>query len=483
MFVTGRARSRVPDAAGVPEPDSSTTTPGPGSFAITAPRWRRLLGGIRAWMVVLPVDGAMLALPAIWAPGHLRAFLMLAVLGVVLITGGSRYRAHLHLSVLDELPALTGKILVAAALIAVVTALRHEQQAVTGFLAAAVWTVGLIVLGRTVTTQVILIARRKGIVSHRTLLVGSGPVGDELSHILATDRRYGLSLVGFVGDGGPDPDATELRHLGDLPDIETIVRSHDISVIMCADTAFPESELVTLLRQPACGRCDLLVVPRLHQFHTQVGDADHIGALAVMRVRTPSLGGPALLLKRGFDICVTLLALAVLWPLLAVAALAVRLEGGRGILFKQERVGRDGRVFRCLKFRSMRPASAAESATRWNIVDDDRIGPVGRILRRTSLDELPQLINVLKGDMTLVGPRPERPHFVRRFSAECPRYDQRLRMPAGLTGLAQVNGLRGDTPIADRTRFDNYYIEHWSLWLDVKILLRTISEVLLARGR
>ena len=111
------------------------------------------------------------------------------------------------------------------------------------------------------------------------------------------------------------------------------------------------------------------------------------------------------------------------------------------------------------------------------------MGPLGRFLRRTSLDELPQLWNVLRGDMTLVGPRPERPHFVEQFSEQYARYGGRHRVPAGLTGLAQVSGLRGDTPIADRARFDNYYIENWSLWLDVKVLLRTISEVLFARGR
>jgi lipopolysaccharide/colanic/teichoic acid biosynthesis glycosyltransferase len=117
------------------------------------------------------------------------------------------------------------------------------------------------------------------------------------------------------------------------------------------------------------------------------------------------------------------------------------------------------------------------------VAGDDRVGPVGRFLRRTSLDELPQLWNILRGDMTLVGPRPERPHFVHRFSAEYDRYAHRHRVQAGLTGLAQVSGLRGDTSIADRARFDNYYIEHWSLWLDIKIIVRTFSEVLFARGR
>ena len=122
-------------------------------------------------------------------------------------------------------------------------------------------------------------------------------------------------------------------------------------------------------------------------------------------------------------------------------AIAVRIEGGPGVLFRQERVGRDGKLFTCLKFRSMKPASSSEAASTWSIANDSRVGMVGRLLRRTSLDELPQLWNILRGDMTLVGPRPERPLFVERFSEEVPRYGQRHRVPSGLTGLAQVSGL------------------------------------------
>jgi lipopolysaccharide/colanic/teichoic acid biosynthesis glycosyltransferase len=169
-------------------------------------------------------------------------------------------------------------------------------------------------------------------------------------------------------------------------------------------------------------------------------------------------------------------------PALGVIALAVRSEGP-GVIFRQPRVGKRGEIFDVLKFRSMRPVDEHESATNWSIATDDRVGPVGRVLRRTSLDEIPQLWNILRGDMSLVGPRPERPHFVEQFSAQYERYGQRHRVKAGLTGLAQVSGLRGDTSIADRARYDNFYIENWSLWLDVKIIIRTVTEVLFAKGR
>jgi exopolysaccharide biosynthesis polyprenyl glycosylphosphotransferase len=322
------------------------------------------------------------------------------------------------------------------------------------------------------------------------MVIGGGEVSREVATLLARYPRYGLAVAGHVDSTGPgrptvvtDGPAGPLPYLGSLDDLDDLVRAHGVDVLLVGDGAFREEDLLDRVRTPATEHCDLLVVPRLHAFATAAGNADHIGSLPVMRIRTPALAGPARRLKRAFDVVVSALLLTVLSPVLLACAVAVRREGGPGILFRQERIGRDGRRFECLKFRSMRPASETESATQWTVVRDPRIGPVGRVLRATSLDELPQLWNILRGEMTIVGPRPERPHFVERFSAEHPRYGHRHRVPAGLTGLAQVSGLRGDTPISDRARFDNYYIENWSLWLDAKVLLRTVAEVVLARGR
>jgi lipopolysaccharide/colanic/teichoic acid biosynthesis glycosyltransferase len=181
--------------------------------------------------------------------------------------------------------------------------------------------------------------------------------------------------------------------------------------------------------------------------------------------------------KRITDAVAAAAALVVFSPLLLACAVAVRLEGGSGVLFRQIRVGMDGRPFTMFKFRTLIPASMAESQLRWSIAGDPRIGPVGRVLRATSLDELPQLVNVLRGEMSLVGPRPERPYFVEQLSQRHAGYHARHRVPVGLTGWAAVHGLRGDTSIADRVQFDNTYIQNWSLWLDAKIMLRTIGAV------
>jgi exopolysaccharide biosynthesis polyprenyl glycosylphosphotransferase len=438
----------------------------------------------QAWMLVLPVDAVLLVVPVLWVPQYAKAVLAMTLIALALLSGGGRYRARLHLSVLDDLPMVIGRLLVAAALVATVFALRHDGVGVETFLLIVLPGLGLVVLGRIATTRFILTARKRRVVAHRTLVVGGGSLAADVIELLQRHPRYGLAVAGFL-DEGRRPAASDVApHVGTLADLERVVAENGIDVVLVAGGEFDEAELLDRVRSPECAGCDLLVVPRLPAFVTQTGTGDHIGSVPVMRIRTPPLNGVSWSLKRVFDVTVSALALVVLAPVMAVCALAVRLEGGPGVIFRQARVGRDGREFECLKFRSMRPASETEAATQWSVVGDRRVGPVGRVLRRTSLDELPQLWNILRGDMTLVGPRPERPHFVEKFSSELPRYGHRHRVPSGLTGLAQVSGLRGaDSPISDRARFDNFYIENWSLWLDAKVLLRTISEVLFARGR
>jgi lipopolysaccharide/colanic/teichoic acid biosynthesis glycosyltransferase len=183
--------------------------------------------------------------------------------------------------------------------------------------------------------------------------------------------------------------------------------------------------------------------------------------------------------KRALDVTGAVFGLLLAAPLLLVAALAVRLEGGPGVLYRQDRVGLGGATFTLFKLRSMRPV-AGEDATTWTISGDPRIGPVGRFIRKTSIDELPQLLNVLRGEMSLVGPRPERPHFVDQFTQTVPGYADRHRALPGLTGLAVVHGLRGDTSIPLRAHYDNLYIDTWTPLLDIKIIVRTLGRVLIS---
>ncbi|MEV0607403.1 sugar transferase [Polymorphospora rubra] len=446
--------------------------------------------GLRAWMLTAPVDVLALLAPLALTQQYWRGTLFTTVLTVTLFAIGGLYRARRHVSLLDELPSLFGRLLAAAAIVAIIAALRHDSvDYVAGFLRGILFSAGLIILGRAVTRWFAVFARKQRWVEHNAVIVGSGPVALELARLLRRYPQYGLRFAGCVD--GPAPGAVAggsgagnaLPLIGSLDDIEKTLTMVECDVLIVADSECPESTLMEILRLPACARCDLWVVPRLWGSRSTGKLPDHIGAIPVTQINHTMLSGPRWAVKRASDIVFASIALLILSPVFLLCGLAVRLEGGRGVFFYQERIGRHGKPFRVIKFRSMRPVNASESQTNWSIANDRRVGPVGRFLRRTSLDELPQLWNILRGDMTVVGPRPERPFFVDKFSAEHPQYAMRHRVPVGLTGLAQVSGLRGDTPISDRARFDNYYIENWSLWLDFKVVVRTLSEVLRGGGR
>jgi exopolysaccharide biosynthesis polyprenyl glycosylphosphotransferase len=438
---------------------------------------------LRSWMLVTPVDVMTIMLPAWWAPQHLKALGCLTVLGLALLTNGRPYRTWLHISVLDELPFLLTRLLAAAAVVATVTALRHEKEAVTSFLMVVVWVLLMFVAGRVVTMHIVVFGRCRRIVAHRTLLVGGGALSAELAAIITRYPQYGLIVIGFVDDEPNLNPVMRIPWLGHIRNLDAIACRHRIDTILVAGKTDGDEQLLDVIRRRPTGDYRLMVVPRLHQFHIRHGLPDHIGAIPVMHIDNPSFSGLTWAVKRMVDVVASASALLILAPLLALLAVAVRIEGGPGVIFRQERIRTDGRTFECMKFRTMRPADPDESATRWSITGDPRMGKVGRFLRRSCLDELPQLWNILRGDMTLVGPRPERPHFVGKFAVEIPSYQYRHRVRGGLTGLAQVSSLRGDTPITDRARFDNYYIENWSLWMDLKIILRTFREVLFGKAR
>ena len=446
-------------------------------------RSKPLLGRIRAYMVVPVVDVAMMLAPLAWRPPQVLSTLAFAVLGTLLLTGGTKYTARMHLSVLDELPTILTRLLAATAVVSTAILCTHQKIAVLTFLKTAAQAIAVVVLGRVITTRLIAASRRCGLTRHHTVLVGGGPAAAELARTLAEHLEYGLKVDGFVDDRDFCPAEQYLPRLGRLADLDMAVVTSGADTLLIADGAFDERALMTAVRTKECLTAELLIVPRMHHFHTQTGMDDQIGSIPIMRICNPNLQGPTRLIKRVFDIIVSTIALVMLMPVLAVAAAAVRIEGGPGVIFRQVRVGRDGKQFELLKFRSMRPANETESQTQWNVAQDNRVGPVGRFLRCTSIDELPQLWNIFRGDMTVVGPRPERPHFVEQFSTEVDRYSYRHRVQVGLTGFAQVSGLKGDTSIFDRARYDNFYIENWSLWLDIKIIIRTFRAVVLYRER
>jgi exopolysaccharide biosynthesis polyprenyl glycosylphosphotransferase len=446
-----------------------------GSRAVAARRRRRfhpLRWGVSPFLA--GTDLAAAAVATLCAGTSLRRAVLFTAIALVLNSTAGLYRSRLALSVLDDAPRLVGRGLAAATLTMAIDVIGGYRKPGTALLVAAgLYAVGVVLL-RTAAYIVVRSVRRAHRISHRTLVIGAGEVGGRLVRVLRDHSEYGLQPVGFL-DSDPllDESQREVPLLGGHDDLAAVIQRYEIGEAIIAFGAEREASMVDVLR--TCDRlnCEIFLVPRLFEMYSGSGQtADSAWGIPLVRMHRAAFRSASWRIKRAFDVVVAAVALTLACPLLLAIAVAVRWEG-RGVLFRQERVGLDGRPFQLLKFRSLRPADDDEAATLWNLLHDDRVSRLGRLLRRTSLDELPQLWNVLVGDMSLVGPRPERPYFVAQFSEKLPRYTHRHRVPAGLTGWAQVHGLRGDTSIDERAQFDNYYIENWSLWLDIKILLRT----------
>jgi exopolysaccharide biosynthesis polyprenyl glycosylphosphotransferase len=331
-------------------------------------------------------------------------------------------------------------------------------------------------------------ARRQGEAMRPTLIVGAGRIGRLVAKRLLASPELGLKPIGFLDKEPMDAldGAVTVPVLGASWDLDEVILDHDVEQVIVTFSTAPNEVLLRLVRR--CEELGISVsfVPRLFEKVNGRVTVEHIGGLPIVSAHPANPRGWQFAVKYAVDRAAAALALVIVLPILAGAALATWLSLGRPLFFRQVRVGRDGRPFEMLKFRSMRAGALEDAVAALELPPDtapggvegaDRRTRVGSFLRRTSIDELPQLLNVLKGEMSLVGPRPERPEFVGLFEESVYRYTDRHRVKAGITGWAQVHGLRGKTSLADRVEWDNYYIENWSLWLDVKIALLTALAV------
>jgi exopolysaccharide biosynthesis polyprenyl glycosylphosphotransferase len=401
------------------------------------------------------------------------------------------YRQKVLIQILDGVGPLVGAISVAAMTI-IAGMVVFSGQTPSGALIARAWVFSMLYVGagRTVLALSQRRARSSGLLSRPTLIVGAGQVGAQIARRLEERPEYGMRPIGFL-DADPPPaiDVVDRRSpvLGGPDDLAEVAADTGASQVILAFSSAPDRGLVPLVR-----RCDELglevsLVPRLYESINERIVLEHLGGMPLLELRTVDPKGWQFTIKHGFDRLFATFALIGLSPLLLALTIAVKLSSPGPTLYRQRRIGRDGTDFDLLKFRSMRPATRSEGdftpeagTAPGGVEGVDRRTRIGRFMRRTSLDELPQLINVLRGEMSLVGPRPERPEFVELFRRDIERYSDRHRVKSGITGWAQVHGLRGQTSLSDRVEWDNFYIENWSLWLDIKILLLTVRAVVIA---
>ncbi len=336
----------------------------------------------------------------------------------------------------------------------------------------------LVSLGRFGIWKYLETIRKAGVGLRRALVVGAGTAGRAVVEKLLDHPATGLLPVGFADDD-PGKAADGFRGvpvLGTTAQVRELLAAHEIDTVFLALPVEAYRTMLAILKEVGNEMVDVRVVPDLFQYVTFRAGVEDFDGLPVINLTQRPLEGWDSLVKRTMDIALSAAGLVVLALLVPLVAVALWLEDRGPVFYTQERMGLDGRLFRILKFRSMRVGAEDETGAVWARRDDPRKTRVGSFLRRSSLDELPQLVNVLKGDMSLVGPRPERPEFVREFKEKVPQYMLRHRVRAGITGWAQVHGWRGDTSLSKRIEYDLYYIENWSLALDLKILWLTLTR-------
>jgi exopolysaccharide biosynthesis polyprenyl glycosylphosphotransferase len=432
------------------------------------------LGGVSAELHAPAVRVPLLALPPL-------AMLFLYLRGL--------YRTRLRALVLDGLIPIVSAVSFAT-MAAVTLGLLANGRAPDQRDAVHAWFFALLAVsaGRIVLYVAQHWARAHRLVGKPVLILGAGLVGSQMARRLEAHPEYGLVPVGFL-DSDPrtiaEVGGRDMPVLGTVEDLDEVVHESGVRHLIVAFSSVADGRVSQLVQHCQELGVEVSVVPRMFDtINNRVG-YDTVGGLPLMSFTTVNPKGWQFALKHACDRVMAVTLLVVLAPLMLVTALAVKLTSSGPVLFRQRRVGRDGKPFDLYKFRSMRSPSPREASgpgsmaflardtAPGGVEGEDRRTPVGRVLRRCSLDELPQLINVLRGEMSMIGPRPERPEFVELFNDDVTRYGDRHRVKAGITGWAQVHGLRGQTSLAERVEWDNYYIANWSLGLDVKILALT----------
>ncbi len=458
------------------------------------------------WSVVRPVvdfvllcTALVLALGGVGGTLHASAasapLLVLPVLTMGLLYLRGLYHTRLRALVLDGLAPVVSAVSVAAMAVAMVgLAVNGRMPPQADWVRTWLFALLALSVGRAVFALAQRLARSHRLVGRPVLIMGAGLVGAQVARRLEDHPEYGLCPVGFL-DNDPRPLAEvggrDMPVLGTTEDLDEVVQRTRVRNLIVAFSSVADAHVSRLIQRCQELGIEVSVVPRMFDtINNRVG-YDAVGGLPLLSFTAVNPKGVQFALKHAFDRVFAAVLLVVCAPVLACTALAVRLTSPGPVLFRQRRVGRDGTLFDLYKFRSMRAGHEEEPSEdderAWHLGGDtapggvegvDRRTPIGRFLRRTSLDELPQLFNVLRGEMSVIGPRPERPEFVELFRQDVTRYGDRHRVKSGITGWAQVHGLRGQTSLAERVEWDNYYIAHWSLTLDLKILALTFGALL-----
>ncbi|MBP7283247.1 MAG: undecaprenyl-phosphate glucose phosphotransferase [Leptospiraceae bacterium] len=316
--------------------------------------------------------------------------------------------------------------------------------------------------------------REKGYNLRKVIIIGTGKTAERITEVIQKHKIYGYKIAGYIKSISRTQVRADFTILGNLKDIEKILSEQKPDILIYAKEFADGENLREIIDYCDHENIELKIIPEFIEFIAAKGRVEGMDGVPIISIRDiPIRMGYNRFIKRSFDFLFSLTFILVFSPIYIIIALLVKLTSEGDIFIRQERVGLDNKSFNMLKFRTMYTQAKADSDTIWTKKDDPRVTPVGSVLRKLSIDEIPQFFNVLMGSMSVVGPRPERPFFVEKFKNEHHQYMRRHAVKAGITGWAQVNGLRGDTSIEKRIEADIYYIENWSIFFDMKIILLT----------
>jgi Undecaprenyl-phosphate glucose phosphotransferase len=375
--------------------------------------------------------------------------------------------------VFDIIKACSFSVLV---LISITFFFRQYEYSRLVFLFFFLMTVFALAVERVIFRETLRYLRRKGYNLRFVLIAGTGEMAQDVLKRIELHPELGLKIIGFLSHNYPNPEPRIPSHeiIGDYKDIRRAIKEKDIDQVIIALPSEQHAITVELLKDIGDEMVDIKVVPDICEFMTLRGGIDELDGLPIINLQDTPLYGWNIVIKRAVDTIFSVIMIILASPLMFAVSILIKITSPGPVFYKQERMGMDGKRFFVYKFRTMPINAEEKTGPVWAKANDERRTVAGTFLRRTNLDELPQFINVLKGDMSIVGPRPERPVFVEQFKKTVPQYMLRHKMKAGITGWAQVNGWRGNTSIEKRIEYDLYYIENWSLMFDLKIILMTL---------